>query len=284
MEMSEQPHSNTDYHSSRGGEFDLPSNDVVIGNRPLREYTFPNALRNPRRAIVCVPGFSASGRSFARLAPLSSAWDIRMVNGPLERAYPGDAVDTLAGVIADYAMQFDRPVILGTSFGGLVAISAALRMRGAISGLILTAAFANGTRLGTLPFMRQLIPAMQLTASSLAPITARVVGGPGIDSAGRSAIVEDVLAMPADERARRLRTIFSTNLLPHLEQIDAPALVIHGRRDLLVPKARALEMARALPHCDYHEIRGAGHLPYITHAAEFVALTTAFLERLGRRP
>lgn len=288
--MSQQPHSTGQMRPARaGGEFDLPSHDFVVESLPLREYTFPDALRNPRRTLICIPGFSASGRSFARLSPLASEWDIRMVSGPLDRPYPGNPVETLADVIAEYASRFERPVILGTSFGGLVAISTALRMRGAISGLILTAAFANGERLGLLPFMRQLIPALQLAAAPLAPITARVVGGIGIDAVGCSAIVEDVLSMPAGERARRLRTIFSTNLLPRLGEIDVPALVIHGLRDLLVPRSRAVEMARALPRCEYHEIRRAGHLPYVTHAEEFVALTGTFLAGVaekggGRRP
>jgi len=270
-------------------EFDLPSDDLVIDGLPLRVYTFPGGARDTRRVLICIPGFSATGRSFARLAPLAATWDVRMLSGPLDRPYPGNPVESLAAVIVEYASRFERPVILGTSFGGLVAISAALRMRGAISGLILTAAFANGERLGLLPFMRQLIPALQLAAAPLAPITARVVGGIGIDRAGRAAIVEDTLTISAEERARRLRTIFSTNLLGRLREIDCPALVIHGLRDLLVPRARAVEMATALPHCDYHELPSAGHLPYVTHAEEFVNLTGAFLARVaeearGQRP
>jgi pimeloyl-ACP methyl ester carboxylesterase len=284
--MTQQPHAEVGRSlRSPAGEFDLPSDDLVVGDLPLRAYAFPGGARDPRRALICIPGFSASGRSFARLAPLATTWDVRMVSGPLDQPYPGNPVDSLAGVIVDYASQFERPVILGTSFGGLVAINAALRMRGAISGLILTAAFANGERLGLLPFMRQLIPALQLAAAPLAPITARVVGGIGIDPAGRSAIVEDTLSISAAERARRLRAIFSTNLLGRLGEIDAPTLVIHGLRDLLVPRARALEMAEALPDCDYHEIPGAGHLPYVTHAEEFVRLASAFLEKqvIGHR-
>ncbi|MCM2314680.1 MAG: alpha/beta hydrolase [Thermoanaerobaculia bacterium] len=263
------------------GEFGLPSEDLVVGGLPLREYTFPGRVRDARRTLVCIPGFSASGRSFARLAPLAACWDVRMVSGPLDRPYPGNPVESLTEVIAEYITRFDRPVLLGTSFGGLVAINTALRMSRVTSGLILTAAFANGTRLGTLPFMRHVIPALQLAAAPLAPITARVVGGFDIDPAGLSAIIEDTVAISAKERARRLRTIFATNLLPRLPEIEAPALVIHGLSDHLVPRARAVEMARALPHCDYHEIRRAGHLPYVTHAEEFVAVVGRFLGRVA---
>lgn len=261
------------------GEFDLPHEDITVRGLPLREYTFHGALRDARRTLVCIPGFSASGRSFARLAPLASSWDIRMVSGPLDQPYPGDPLESLAKVVEEYASQFDRPVLLGTSFGGLVAISVALRMNREISGLVLTAAFANGTRLGSLPFMRRLIPALQLAAAPLAPITARVVGGFHLDPTGCSAIIEDTLAISAEERTRRLRTIFAANLLPRLGGIDTPSLVIHGLADLLVPRERAREMARALPRCEYHEIRRAGHLPYVTHAKEFVEVAGRFLER-----
>lgn len=265
------------------GEFDLPCEDITVRGLPLREYTFLGGVRDARRTLVCIPGFSASGRSFARLAPLAASWDIRMVSGPLDQPYPGDPLGALTEVVEEYASRFERPVLLGTSFGGLVAISAALRMRRAISGLVLTAAFANGTRLGTVPFMRRLIPVLQLAAAPLAPITARVVGGFHIDSEGCTAIIEDTLAISAEERTRRLRTIFATNLLPRLGEIDIPSLVIHGLADLLVPRERAREMARALPQCEYHEIRRAGHLPYVTHAKEFVDVAGRFLERVRIR-
>jgi pimeloyl-ACP methyl ester carboxylesterase len=269
--------------SVSAGEFELPSEDLVVGGLPLREYTFPGGVRDARRTLICVPGFSASGRSFARLAPLAASWDIRMVSGPLDRPYPGNPLESHTAVVAEYVARFDHPVLLGTSFGGLVAISTVLQMGRATSGLILTAAFANGTRLGTFPFMRRVLPTLQLAASPLAPITARVVGGFNIDPTGRDAIIEDTVAISSKERARRLRTIFATNLLPRLPEIEAPALVIHGLADLLVPRARAVEMARALPHCDYHEIRRAGHLPYVTHAEEFVEVTRRFLERVSGR-
>ncbi len=272
-----------DAHSFRD-EFDLPSEQLIVSGLPLHAYSFQDGVRDAKHTLVCVPGFSASGRSFARLAPLASTWDIRMVSGPLDRPYPGNPVESLAEVIAEYAGRFDHPVLLGTSFGGLAAIEAALRMGKGIAGLILAAAFANGTRLGTLPFMRQIIPALQLAAAPLASVTARVVGGIGIDPTGRSAIIEDTMTIPAEERARRLRTIFATNLMPRLPEIEAPALVVHGLSDMLVSKARAMEMVRALPHCDYHEIRRAGHLPYVTHAKEFVAITQRFLDGLKIRP
>ncbi|MGK2857331.1 MAG: alpha/beta fold hydrolase [Thermoanaerobaculia bacterium] len=261
------------------GEFALPCEDITVRGLPLREYTFPGGVRDARRTLVCIPGFSASGRSFARLAPLATSWDIRMVSGPLDQPYPEDPLESLAEVVEEYASRFEHPVLLGTSFGGLVAIRVALRMGRAISGLVLTAAFANGTRLGTLPFMRRLIPVLQLAAAPLAPITARVVGGLDIDPEGCTAIIEDTLAMSAEERTRRLRAIFATNLLPRLGEIESPALVIHGRADLLVPRERAREMVRALPQCEYHEIRRAGHLPYVTHAKEFVEVAGRFLER-----
>jgi len=282
--MSQEPYAATPVASpAHPAEFDLPSTETEVAGLPLHEYVFPDGARDPRRTLICIPGFSASGRSFARLAPLAAEWDVRMVNGPLERTYPGNAVDTLADVIAAYASRFERPVILGTSFGGLVAIGAVLRLKRKVSGLVLTAAFANGERLGTLPFMKRLLPTLQVAAAPLAQVTARVVGGIGIDPAGRTAIVEDVLAMHKEERARRLRTIFATNFLPRLNEIEAPSLMIHGSRDLLVPRARAIETARALPSCDFHEIRGAGHLPYVTHAEEFVRIVHAFLDRVGGR-
>jgi len=238
-----------------------------------------------RGTIVGVPGFTASGRSFARLAPLAREFDLRFVAPPLEVSYPGDPVATQARVVAEDLRAFDRPVLLGTSFGGLVSIQAAALLGSSLGGLVLVGAFARGNGLipRTLPFMKHVLPMMQLAASPLASVTARIVGGRGIDEAGARVIVEDTRAISTRERARRLRTIFRTDLTPLLREIRAPALVIHGASDRLVPVRLAREMAAMLPDATCHEIPSCGHLPYVTHADAVLGLLEPFLDRVFPR-
>jgi pimeloyl-ACP methyl ester carboxylesterase len=263
-------------------EFDLGWEDVERRGLPLRRSVISGSQEQTRRALICIPGFSASGRSFARLAPLAETCDLHFIAPPLDVSYPGDPVLAQAEVVAEYLSAFDRPVLLGTSFGGLVSLRAASMVSEQLAGLVLVGAFARGTGLipKALPFMRHVLPVMQAAAAPLSPVTAQVVGGGKIDRAGRRMIVEDTRAIPARERARRLRTIFRTDLSPLLAEIDIPTLVIHGTSDRLVPVNLAKEMSELLPRATYHEIHGCGHLPYVTHPDEVLRLLTEFFARV----
>jgi pimeloyl-ACP methyl ester carboxylesterase len=67
------------------------------------------------------------------------------------------------------------------------------------------------------------------------------------------------------------------DLLPDLKRLRIPSFTIHGSRDLLVPWRRARWTADALGGV-FSRLRGAGHLPYVTHAGEFNARLSRFLE------
>jgi len=264
-------------------EFDLDWEDVTHRGLPLRRNLIPSRSESPRGTIVCIPGFSASGRSFARLAPLSDEFDLHFVAPPLETSYPGDAVESQAEVVADYIGGLENVLVLGTSFGGLVSLKVATMIPERIRGIVLIGAFARGT--GFFPagfsFMKTILPMMQIAAAPLAPVTARVVGGHRIDGHGKRAIVEDTRAIEAAERARRLRTIFRTDLTPLLCEIQAPSLVIHGTADRLVPIHLAREMASLLPDARYHEIARCGHMPYVTHPAQVLEILGTFLDQVS---
>ncbi len=65
-----------------------------------------------------------------------------------------------------------------------------------------------------------------------------------------------------------------------LPQISVPSIVIHGTRDGLVAKRDALELAALIPHCDYREINGSGHLPYLSHWEIFNSMLEPFLRQV----
>ncbi len=81
------------------------------------------------------------------------------------------------------------------------------------------------------------------------------------------------------EMVRRLRDILATDLLPELSGLKVPTLVVHGSRDRVVPMAAARDVAERLPHGELEVIRGAAHLPYMSHPREFNAVLSGFLDR-----
>ena len=62
-----------------------------------------------------------------------------------------------------------------------------------------------------------------------------------------------------------------------LPLIGAPTLVVHGADDRLVPPAYADEFARLIPNARPALIAGAGHLPMIERADEFITVVEGFL-------
>jgi pimeloyl-ACP methyl ester carboxylesterase len=63
--------------------------------------------------------------------------------------------------------------------------------------------------------------------------------------------------------------------------ISAPALVVVGEEDALVPLADAAALANALPEGRLRSIPGAGHLAPLERPESFAAVVSAFLEEVG---
>jgi pimeloyl-ACP methyl ester carboxylesterase len=59
--------------------------------------------------------------------------------------------------------------------------------------------------------------------------------------------------------------------------IRAPALVIHGASDGLIPLAHAAALARVIPGAELVKLQGAGHLPMIEAEDAFVGTVGGFL-------
>lgn len=266
-------------------DFQLPFQDDLVRGLTLRRFSFPGGLVDRSRAVVCVPGLAASGRSFARLAPLAARYDLRMLTGPLAVPYPGRPIESLSGVIAEYLRGFERPVLLGTSFGSLVALRAALSPGQRLRGLVLTAALASGSMVPRrYAAFAGALRAPRPVAFLAAPLAAWILGGGAVDREARRELVRESRLVSSKELYRRVKDVLATHLLERLQQLRLPVLLIHGTRDLVIPRRAARRLAAALPGAEYHEIRGAGHLPYLSHPAEFNALLGPFLDRVFAIP
>lgn len=67
------------------------------------------------------------------------------------------------------------------------------------------------------------------------------------------------------------------DLLEHAGRVSAPALVIAGEADIVVPAAAVRLVADALPDARYVEIAGAGHFVAVEASEQFYAAVTEFL-------
>lgn len=85
-----------------------------------------------------------------------------------------------------------------------------------------------------------------------------------------------------DALAGGLRLLQQCDLRDHLPQIRCPSLVVLGERDALVPAAVAAPLCERLPQSRVRLMAGAGHAPFVSDPAGFVAAVCDFADDLGR--
>jgi len=202
--------------------------------------------------------------------------------GSTPRAGPDQAdVRRQADALVDLldALDVHQALLVGHSLGGAVALTAALRHRHRVRGLVLVSPYAyprtdpDGRvhRLPRLPGLRRL-----LLATLAAPI-ARLLE-PGIVSASfeprpvpeayHRLWLDRVLRPGAmDTTLEEIHQIDPAlgELTPRYPELDLPVTVLVGDRDASVdPDANARRLARELPDAELTVLEGEGHMLPVT--------------------
>lgn len=208
------------------------------------------------------PGFDHSGfkPAFSALADaaqvvyLDHRGNGRSERGPRERWTLADWADDLRSFCE--ALGIERPVVLGQSFGGMVAMAYATRHPGHPGGLVLSSTTAK-TRLDRVHAAFERLGGPEARAASEAYWSA-----PGPETLPDYARVCFPLytRSPRDPEADG-RTVWNFDvmfafgggedhafdLLPDLARVRCPTLVLAGEDDPITPIADAEDIAAALP-------------------------------------
>ncbi len=78
-----------------------------------------------------------------------------------------------------------------------------------------------------------------------------------------------------------LSILQTADLRPALKNIDCPVQMIFGEYDQLVPASVGKAVQPLLANVRIDVLSGAGHVPFISHPAEFLLATTDFLNELS---
>ncbi len=177
-----------------------------------------------------------------------------------------------------------RALWLGASYGGHVALRAALDAPTAVAGLVLVA--SGGLFRDPPRHLAAAFDARAMQARSLPAVAAAVdalVGDPNpataVYRARRLASHAGVPLAPSadyDAVARSARGALEDDAGARLEQVAAPVALVHGARDPLVPVALAREAVLRLPRATLTVLDGVGHVPWL----EAPALVATAAERL----
>ena len=254
--------------------------------------------------IVLIHGASGNMRDFTHdlMGRLVTSYRVTVLDRPglgysqrLDRdgATIFEQADHLAAAMADLGLR--RPLVLGHSYGGAVALAWAARHPGKVAGLVLLAAASHpwntplsryykvlshpvGQRLAA-PILTAWVPTRVVTDTiaqifdpqPIPPGYATYIGA-GL-TLQRRALRENAL-----QRAGILAEI--NQLVPLYPGLDVPIEILHGDRDTTVGLAiHAIPLSQQVAGAALHIMEGVGHAP---HHADPGAVMAA-IDRAARR-
>lgn len=230
--------------------------------------------------VVCVHGLPGSARDFRWLfAPLADRARVIALDLPgfgrtpvttAPDASPEGRADFLLEVID--ALALDRPVLVGHSMGGLVAVAAAARRPGGFRGLGLLASPGLRPHAGfrRLPRRTMHVALSGPWAPLLLPLTRRLFAAAGFRNYPDAALIRTIACLrdtSLEAHAGRLRTL------------ALPTLAAWCEDDPLIEPAILAELAAALPPGPRLVWASGGHVPQKTHAVEVAEGIAALIGR-----
>lgn len=244
--------------------------DAVQGLRlHARVSSLPPA--RPGLPLVLVPGLGLSGRYLlptARLlAPqyriyLPDPPGFGLSAGPRQALTVAGLADALVAWMD--AVDLERAAFLGNSMGCQVIIALAARCPQRVTRVVLNS------------------PTIDRAARTALRQIWRVLRDVPRETPTQNVVVAtDYLRAGVPRIWRTLGAALADPVAETLPHVAAPALVVRGSRDPIVPRPWAQEVARLLPQGRYVELPGAPHTaPYSTPAA-FVRIVQPFLAEAG---
>lgn len=165
----------------------------------------------------------------------------------------------------------ERPIVLGHSNGGRIALNYLKKHPGRFEKLVLLNAAGINVNDEKVSLKRRVF---RLGAKVLKPlkyipivrkVVYRLIGGSDYDNA------------PANMK-QTLHNMLESDKQLDLTDIQTPTTVLWGLEDRVTPIVQGRKMARELPNARLREFAGWAHAPYITHPNELAAAILAELE------
>lgn len=200
------------------------------------------------------------------------------------------------GIMADDVASFcaelgiEKPVVLGQSFGGFLALTVAIRHPDLLGSLILCSTSARGADYMDLDLLEQ------LADKELREVGARAAVGQASEEDTRRFDEELLPLYNYPPKPELVTTVISRTILngeigeymgerlrseydvrPQLTSIIVPTLILHGRYDWVCSIRGAEEITQKIPHAHLHIFEQAGHGVHDDVPEEFIQVIRTFL-------
>jgi 3-oxoadipate enol-lactonase len=237
-------------------------------------------------------------REFSNLATNHRVvrYDQRGFGGSTPATQPFSWVDDLAALIRE--LHLDRPVIVGPSMGGAIAIDFALAHPKSTSGLFLMAPGVSGMELEYDPDGREAFDYDQRESTAIATawkagrrdeaeellrkLWAGALQGEALELFRR--MVRENSLEVFEDRSAAFAHLDGAPAANRLRELAVPTRVIVGDRDNPSSPRFAMFIARSVPGAELTVVPGADHVLNLSAPAAFDAALTEFLGRVRTLP
>lgn len=184
--------------------------------------------------------------------------------------------DDLAAILLD--RKLSQAALVGSSHGGDVALSFALRYPLQVSELILIGPSAEG-----FPYSEHFAMAQTAFQNAKDPVEIRAQNtyfiAPGNDAA-RERLRKLLVASPQDHKHGDM-PLPEKPVFPYVRDLKIPALILIGSADIADIQAVAGALVMAIPGATRVVVPNTGHLLYLEKPEVFSSLVTGFLKSHG---
>lgn len=226
--------------------------------------------------VIAIPALACDQRLYADVAAL-------LAPSITFTTVIADA-DSLAGCVARVLAQApERFVVLGTSFGGRVALEVTLAAPQRVAGLVVIGAGpgpAVDPVAGRRRSERLRGGEFEQVVAEMAAIISHLPGPRG--PAARDAFVamarqqgKDLMARQSDALAKR------ADRWAQLQEVRCPALMLWGAQDQFSPPAEGLRFSAGVQRGRYVEFPECGHFPTLEYPDESAAAINHWLADCG---
>ena len=230
--------------------------------------------------VLYVHGNTGSLRWFDRVMQIKDAKTtaLDMPNfGQSDPLHGAPDIDTYADAVDAFitCQAMDRPILVGHSLGGAVAISLAARFPRRFRGLVLVDSAAP-SGLVTPKEHHPLIEMMRTNREVLAQALRAVV--PTLkDEPFFNLLVDDAAKMAPAAWVGNAEALGRFDYRGRCAAFNGPVLVIWGRKDVIVTEAMARETADAFPHARLTILESVGHSVVVEDPAVFTGHLEEFI-------
>ncbi len=231
----------------------------LLADRHAFDPVLPALAAGHRVTLINLPGFHGSEPV---LAAVADAYVARIEDGFQEFGIEKDAI------------------LIGNGFGGTLALAFALDHPERIGKLVVCDAAAGFPEDGRKAFavMEQKVAESGLAA--VAEIAAKRVYSPAYLAAHPEMIEERkrvLLGIDPMAFGHACKILQETDLVPLLNRLDVPTLVVCGEFDQATPPALNRIVAEKISGARYVELSGCGHCPPLEQPDAFIAAIKGFV-------